>query len=713
MPFVNYRMKESTENDDGDEISGDNPCWGGPQSHQHDLYFLLEQVNKNNKNNKNNQCRSKDPYHNFPSTDNNKNDNDTDTDNDIDIDNDKDNDNDNSSGKPSCKPLIVYESNDFLVLNKPPDLRMDGPYLATVHKLLTYWYPSPFILQRHQTNSQLPSTITNKKTNVSNSDYDLIPYIQTLAKHNSIPDNTLRPCHQLDYATSGVLLIARNKKAAAHAGKAFEYRATKKIYTTVVHGHVNMTDMPIIQSSNALWQTFQKDEKNTNGIGMEEWMYRQKKKNLHKNTFLGYMPAHSIFGKWKSFQLQAGKKYVPSSTTIVETNSYPSDVKRKRTNDDNLSVKRIVKINPFNKKNNDNILPIDMNMNKNSNITSTKVEQDDYNSLYRTFNDNLSQDEINELLNAKWQYVKKNNKYKQLFQQLTKQYNDITKQSKFHKEQTNETKMQTKSKNIINKESNKVDTKSIDQAQCLPHVFRVEGDDPNIFYVQASIAQSPNNDFRMLLQPSAIPQSYESFFHLHDNNQNLDYKPAITKCTLVSKGYYQHSSINENKNYHELEECKIMQRSLIPVTLLELQPCTGRRHQLRLHMVACGHTILGDVTYERNQFRQSRNHCHSRDSKNSNENICTRMCLHAWKLTIPSLYPISNIKHGKTNTQLTNQLDDDTKIETKARNMEEKITFIAPSPFTMEKKHILLDGIDQDNTKTNILHVKNFFMNNA
>merc|ERR1712032_44173 len=33
---------------------------------------------------------------------------------------------------------ILYEDPQYIVLHKPPDLRMDGPYPATVHKLLTY-----------------------------------------------------------------------------------------------------------------------------------------------------------------------------------------------------------------------------------------------------------------------------------------------------------------------------------------------------------------------------------------------------------------------------------------------------------------------------------------------------------------------------------------------------------------------------------------------
>lgn len=38
---------------------------------------------------------------------------------------------------------------------------------------------------------------------------------------------------------------------------------------------------------------------------------------------------------------------------------------------------------------------------------------------------------------------------------------------------------------------------------------------------------------------------------------------------------------------------------LYPVTLLRLEPLTGRRHQLRVHCAHSGFPILGDLTYDR------------------------------------------------------------------------------------------------------------------
>ncbi|KAG6463936.1 hypothetical protein O3G_MSEX014163 [Manduca sexta] len=71
--------------------------------------------------------------------------------------------------------------------------------------------------------------------------------INTVTYHIASPDSHLstsfQPLHfvqRLDYATSGVLCIAKNKSAAGRAGKLFEKRLTKKYYLAVVRGHVEL-----------------------------------------------------------------------------------------------------------------------------------------------------------------------------------------------------------------------------------------------------------------------------------------------------------------------------------------------------------------------------------------------------------------------------------------------------------------------------------------
>ena len=59
-----------------------------------------------------------------------------------------------------------------------------------------------------------------------------------MALHFPAQAGILRHCHQLDYATSGVMCYARSKPAAGCAGWLFAERKTTKIYLALVRGHV-------------------------------------------------------------------------------------------------------------------------------------------------------------------------------------------------------------------------------------------------------------------------------------------------------------------------------------------------------------------------------------------------------------------------------------------------------------------------------------------
>jgi tRNA pseudouridine32 synthase / 23S rRNA pseudouridine746 synthase len=87
---------------------------------------------------------------------------------------------------------VLYQCSNYLVIDKQYDHRIYGNFADTVEKLLA---------ERHQ----LPAA---------------------------------RPCHRLDYATSGCMLWALNRKAAGQAGKAFAKRHVKKLYLALVEGHV-------------------------------------------------------------------------------------------------------------------------------------------------------------------------------------------------------------------------------------------------------------------------------------------------------------------------------------------------------------------------------------------------------------------------------------------------------------------------------------------
>lgn len=99
--------------------------------------------------------------------------------------------------------LTLYYSKNFLIIDKPPYVRMDGDFDLTVEKLVLRLLPTVSLCD-------------------------------------------IKWVHQLDFATSGVLCIGLNKVAAAMASLAFQDRATEKEYLAIVHGHVDTTRWPLM-----------------------------------------------------------------------------------------------------------------------------------------------------------------------------------------------------------------------------------------------------------------------------------------------------------------------------------------------------------------------------------------------------------------------------------------------------------------------------------
>lgn len=102
------------------------------------------------------------------------------------------------------KPVILQHNDDYLVINKPYDVRMDGDFNITVEKMLKKWVPN-------------------------------------IIKVNE----TMKWVHQLDYATSGVLCVALKKESASLASVCFSNRETKKQYLAIVQGHVDTKIYPL------------------------------------------------------------------------------------------------------------------------------------------------------------------------------------------------------------------------------------------------------------------------------------------------------------------------------------------------------------------------------------------------------------------------------------------------------------------------------------
>ena len=102
-----------------------------------------------------------------------------------------------SSGRaPPTNPTqpILHLDTNYVVIDKPADVRIDGDHEHTAVKLLA---------------AELPQHADD-----------------------------LRHCHQLDYATSGVMCYALSRRAASAAGWLFEQRKTDKVYLALLEGHM-------------------------------------------------------------------------------------------------------------------------------------------------------------------------------------------------------------------------------------------------------------------------------------------------------------------------------------------------------------------------------------------------------------------------------------------------------------------------------------------
>lgn len=104
---------------------------------------------------------------------------------------------------------ILHHSNNFIVLNKKYDVLINSNDPSVSESL------------HYQLSEAFPNLINPK------------------LKHN------FHFVHRLDYATSGVICVALNKKAATAATLSFEKRSAKKYYIALVRGHLALENLDI------------------------------------------------------------------------------------------------------------------------------------------------------------------------------------------------------------------------------------------------------------------------------------------------------------------------------------------------------------------------------------------------------------------------------------------------------------------------------------
>lgn len=531
----------------------DNPCWGGPEPHLHDLQYLLSALAQNT----------------------------------APITSQKDH---ASFLKQIHLNLIVFQDDNYLVINKPPDLRMDGPYRASVHKLLLYLFPLPSLLPASSDEPESStyctdttkikdesSSVQNTTSNHFKNHTELLQKISSLSKHSCLKDDPFRIVHQLDYATSGILLYATNKRAAGVACRAFQERQTNKQYVAVViEPDINSTDSPFGSSFFDSLPKLPESSLKQWGDGSLENEYRKKRKREtedrcgKKNTFDGFMPVHSVFAKWRGMLLRFKKDKEPGGTQ-------PSQHSAKKKYD---PLPRLPEIKPP-----------------------------------------LTNEEVDEVLSygASWKAVKgSKDKHSRcwvpIIEEMAKEYNQLL--AEFHARKD---------------EMDTSDNAEADEggSSPLPPLFRIQSDDDDStcsgsygdsFYICASIGEPKDGRFEVLVDPTlANPLNKDK---IEESVPLPEMKPSLTKCTVLWRGQLQ---IDNNKS--------------IPVTKVLLKPWTGRRHQLRVHLAqVAGFPILGDVTYGGNVEVKGTNPNVADDgiySPDATRVACRRMCLHARQLSIP------------------------------------------------------------------------------
>lgn len=125
-----------------------------------------------------------------------------------------------SKEREKPKIEVVYSEKDLLIINKPHDLHIDGDKAEySVKSLVREQFPSFYVKTKLKTTHNQPN-----------------------------PNKKLRFCHQLDYATSGILCLAFTRQSCSKVGMCFINRTSKKEYLAIVFGHVEK-DEEIIKSN--------------------------------------------------------------------------------------------------------------------------------------------------------------------------------------------------------------------------------------------------------------------------------------------------------------------------------------------------------------------------------------------------------------------------------------------------------------------------------
>jgi 23S rRNA-/tRNA-specific pseudouridylate synthase len=478
--------------------------------------------------------------------------------------------------------IVIYQNPDYLVLNKPPDLRMDGNYPATVHKLLMYWFPPPSLLVRPEKETPTPPGAPADQSP------SLLERISKLIQYPDVMDNELRPAHQLDYATSGVLLVAKSKPAAARARKWFEQRQIVKTYSAVLLGHIPPTTTTDSHSkkkndasSSSSDSMFQPTLLHNTEAEIDETMeriecaFRKQRKKTQKQTWQGYLPVSSIFEQWKQYQIKKKKK------------------KENESHNDTDRPKKKFKTSP----------------------PTHKLNPEEWEQVWSHVAEMTTEQETL-VLDRKWNQLQKSNipHIAELIQQLeqaTHAYNRIFKEKYWIHRHTPPPTLPTffqLQPEEVARDSN-MDNHDDDSKKQDPR--REE-----TIYIYGDLAED-EDQFSMRIPEHLsfycpylpVAKEEDDTTDRYDPKAPFDFKPSLTKCTILARSYIR-PPVNVGDDGGS--------DTPVPVTYVSFEPKTGRRHQLRIHAALMGTPILGDCTYSTPHI--------------SPKTYSSRLCLHSQSL---------------------------------------------------------------------------------
>ena len=568
----------------------------------------------------------------------------------------------------------VYTDEDYLVINKPFNIRMDGDYPITLEKLMPLSFPIPAITESPTiTTTTLDTNSTGINTNSRSS--------SRLYYHH---------CHQLDYATSGCLLYAKSSDAAAAATLLFEERKTKKEYLALVYGHIQQipqrpyykhnnpgiyplpshilptepsSSISSITNESTSIETYITELKTNAACRKIGQTMEKRRAQILADNIIPIRPPPI----WYDTLRQSFTEITdyPAWLIKMQTTSYGEFKYRARTQRNQLQITKPVddRSDVWNTNKQEITLPEDIQRWINYNEFLPLVEIMNITDITNYIKIRLSDstNTISIIHENNWASIIFDICLYLAYRDNIRHRNDRqTKRTRKEFDENNETTMKDNVTMVSNNQSTlsettnttsslSSDTLDHKRAHIDSHTTNNEENTMSstkqtsslpIFLIDLPIGEvaADGSDFRMQIMETLIDEENNSTTTkpiVSDNSTSTVPtpgipRPALTLVRVLQLGYYHNQ----------------------PITKVLLTPISGRRHQLRLHMQSIGHPIVGDDTYCSMYLKEQlslpvENRCPNLTNYETilhteNQHI-QRMMLHSYTLHLDFPWLISNL----------------------------------------------------------------------